>query len=95
MNAEFLMQVLKNEGFAHVYEWKDGPGISYEPHAHKGKVSFYIMDGGVTIELLKTKEKIVLKKGDRYDMLPGILHKARVSGEGCEWVVGEEIEGDA
>ncbi len=92
MNTEELKSKLIAEGFANVYEWKDEPGTRYESHAHKGKVSMFIISGSVTFsgDFEKT-----LKMGDRFDVPPGTNHSAIVGPEGCGYVVGEEIEGDS
>jgi len=33
--------------------------------------------------------------GERFDVPIGTKHSAVVGPEGCDWVVGEEIEGDS
>ncbi len=90
MNKYF--EQLKSEGFTHVFEWHDEPNTSYSEHAHKGKVSFYIVRGSVKFSggIDKT-----VKAGERFDVPPGVPHSAIVGPKGCDWVVGEEIEGDS
>jgi len=89
MNYE---EIFKSEGFTHIYEWKDKPGIKYEEHAHKGKVSLYITAGSVTFSGGINKE---LKSGERFDVPVGIAHTAIVGLNGCSYIVAEEIEGDS
>ena len=36
-----------------------------------------------------------LKKGDRFDVIPGKSHTAQVGPNGCRYVVGEMIKGDS
>lgn len=83
---------LKEEGFAHVFDWHDEPNTKYDPHSHKGKVSFYIIQGSVTFSGGITE---TIKAGERFDVPIGVTHSAVVGPEGCDWVVGEEIEGDS
>lgn len=92
MNREQLKQQLASEGFTHIYEWKDKPNVKYEEHEHKGKVSLYIISGSVTFsgDFSKT-----LVAGDRFDVPVGAKHSAIVGPNGCEYIVGEEIEGDS
>lgn len=40
--------ILQSEGFPIVYDWFDEPGTKYSSHIHKGKVSFYVVEGSVT-----------------------------------------------
>ncbi len=84
---------LKSEGFPFVFEWTDAPNTTYEPHLHKGKVTFYITKGQILVDILG--EKLLINEGKRLDVPPGISHSAKVGPEGCSFVVGEEIEGDA
>jgi quercetin dioxygenase-like cupin family protein len=92
MDSQDFKQQLKDEGFAHVYEWTDSPGTVYPEHAHKGKVSFYIVEGSVTFSGGINKTVSV---GERFDVPIGVPHSAIVGQEGCVFVVGEEIEGDS
>lgn len=75
-----------------VFEWKDEPGFVYPSHHHKGKVSMYIVSGQVTFTSGIDK---TLKAGDFFDPPVGVEHTAVVGPDGCEYIVGEEIEGDA
>ena len=92
MNKEQIKQQFTSDGFVHMYEWKDEPGAVYPEHAHKGRVCLYIISGSVTFsgDLNKT-----LVAGDRFDVPVGSKHSAIVGPEGCEYIVGEEIEGDS
>ncbi len=89
---EYLKKVLKTEGFSVVYEWTDAPNKIYENHKHQGKVSFYVLRGSVTFS---GDINITVNSGERFDVPVGVVHSAVVGNEGCEWVVGEEIEGDS
>ena len=87
------LRKLKEEGFKHVYEWRDEPHVEYPEHAHEDRVSFYIIEGSLTFRI--NGETIELNKGDRYDVPPKTNHTAKVGPEGCSFVVGEMIEGDS
>jgi hypothetical protein len=90
--TEKYKQIFTNEGFAHVFEWTDKSGVKYPEHAHKGKVSFFVARGSVTFF---GGIDVIVTAGNRYDVPVGVRHTATVGPEGCDWVVGEEIEGDA
>lgn len=92
MNKEELKSKLVSEGFSNVYEWKDDPGTRYESHSHKGKVTLFIVSGSVTFYGNINK---VLSSGDCFEVPVGVEHSAIVGPEGCEYVVGEEIDGDS
>ena len=93
MDTELIKQQLKEQGFVHIYEWTDEPNTEYPEHSHKGKVTFYIVDG--TILMNVDGIHISLRKGDKYDVPVGIPHTAKVGIDGCSFIVGEEIEGDS
>jgi hypothetical protein len=89
---EYLKKVLETEGFPIIYEWHDKPGTVYENHAHQGKVSFYVLEGSV--RLFGGIQKVI-STGERFDVPVEIEHSAIVLESGCEYIVGQEIEGDA
>ena len=94
MNGEAsLKRKLTEEGFHHIYGWHDEPHVEYPAHAHKDKVSMYILAGSLTLRF--GNEEIILKKGDRFDVPPGKEHTALVGPTGCDFLVGEMIEGDS
>jgi quercetin dioxygenase-like cupin family protein len=93
MSKELFKQKLEDEGFLHIFEWYDEPGTEYPAHAHKGAVSMYILEGGLTFWF--GDEEIVLKEGDRFDAPVGKEHTAKVGSQGCRFLVGEMIEGDS
>ena len=91
-SKESLIAQLQSQGFAHVYAWTDAPGATYAAHAHRGRVTLYICKGSVTFS---GGTEATLIAGDRFDVSPGVEHVAHVGAEGCEYIVGEEIEGDS
>ena len=92
MNIQELKQKLVLENFPIIYEWSDEPNTVYEKHFHKGRVVFYVTRGSVTFSggIQKT-----VSTGERIDVPIGVIHTALVSPEGCDYVVGQDIEGDA
>lgn len=86
--------ILKSEGFVHIYDWHDEAGTNYESHSHKGKVSIFIESGSVTFIFSDGTTKIV-SSGERFDVPVGLEHSAIVGPEGCDYIVGEMIEGDS
>jgi len=93
MDKKALKDKLKIEGFKHIYEWHDEPGVEYPAHAHKDKVSMYILNGSITFWF--EDKTVELKEGERFDVPVGKQHTAKVSLNGCDFLVGEMIEGDS
>ena len=93
MNKKELKNILKKEGFPIIYEWEDSPNFEYKEHFHKGKVSFFVIAGD--IKMLFGDKEIYLKEGERLDVPVGKKHTAKAGKEGCSYIVGQEIKGDA
>lgn len=91
--SERCIQTLEKEGFPYVYEWKDEPGTIYPEHLHQDKVVMYITEG--SIELKIGDRTHLLKAGERFDVPPQVLHSGVVGPLGCQYVVGEMIDGDS
>jgi quercetin dioxygenase-like cupin family protein len=87
-----MIRELKTE-FPHVYEWTDKPHTEYPEHTHAGKVSFYVLDGSINMNIDGVHS--VVTKGERLNVPVGVSHTAKVGTEGCTFIVGEEIEGDS
>ena len=93
ISSQEKINLLKNEGFVHVYEWTDKPNTEYSEHSHKGKVSFYLTKGSILMNI--DGALTMVRAGDRMDVPVGIPHTAKVGPDGCTFIVGEEIEGDS
>lgn len=90
--SERCIETLEKEGFPYVYEWKDGPNTAYLEHVHQGKVSIFITEGGVEFTLSGVAR--LQRPGDRFNVPPGLPYSAQVGGGGCQYVIGEMIDGD-
>jgi len=86
--------ILESEGFVHVYEWRDEPNVEYSAHAHKGKVTLFVDSGDVTFHFSDGTKRTV-SSGERFDVPVGLGHSAKVGSGGCNYIVGEMIEGDS
>ena len=70
-----IMKILSKEGFHSVFSWYDTPGTYYNWHKHEDYEVRWIYDGEL---IVGTKEgEIVLKPGDRLEVLPNTLHWAK------------------
>jgi quercetin dioxygenase-like cupin family protein len=88
-NAPSLRQRLEGEGYS-VFQWTDGPGTRYGPHAHDEDQSHWIVSGA--LELRVGHETYTLRAGDR-DFLPAnTIHSAHVPGdEPLVYLIGAKV----
>lgn len=91
--SERCIQTLEKEGFPFVYEWKDEPGTVYPEHKHQDKVTIFVTEG--SLELTIKGEKHLLRAGDCFNIPPNTGHSGIVGPQGCQYVVGEMIDGDS
>lgn len=85
--------MLEKEEWPHIYEWQDKPGAIYQEHSHQGRVVIFITEGLINLTINGVTH--LLKAGDRFDVPPRTSHTAIVGPGGCQFVVGEEIDGDS
>lgn len=91
--SERCIATLEKEGFPHIYEWQDAPDTVYPEHVHQDKVAIFITEG--SLELTIDGKTHSLRPGDRFDVPPKTSHSAVVGSQGCQYVVGEMIDGDS
>ena len=92
--TEFYKKLLSDEGFKHVFVWHDDPGEVYELHAHKDKVALYVIEGEITLTF-EDGDAQTVSKNERINVPVGKIHTAKAGSSGCDFVVGEMIEGDS
>jgi mannose-6-phosphate isomerase-like protein (cupin superfamily) len=88
MNETEARKQLKAEGFAHIFEWQDGPGAYYPDHTHAGITAHIVMEGEMTLTFGGSAR--TFRAGDRCDVPAGATHSARMGPSGCRYVVGEK-----
>lgn len=93
MDLDRVKKEMKDRGFVHIYDWHDEPDTEYPAHEHRGEVTLYIVEGGLTFEF--GDESVSVRTGEWFDVPVGREHSALVGPEGCTYVVGEMIEGDS
>lgn len=91
--SERCIKILEKEGFPSVHEWQDKPNTIYSSHQHQGRVTIFITEGSLKLTIEGVTH--TLRTGDRFDIPPQTEHSAVVGPEGCQYVVGEMIEGDS
>jgi quercetin dioxygenase-like cupin family protein len=91
--SERCIETLEKEGFISVYEWQDKPGTIYPEHSHIDKVTMFVTEGSVDFTIAGTTH--TLRSGDRFDVPPSVPHSAVAGPQGCQYVIGEMIDGDS
>ena len=89
MNEKEWIKKLKEEGFNNLFIWTDKPHEYYMPHKHNQLSAHVIIEGGMTVKT-KRKGKMVLKEGDRFDVLSGEAHEVWIGKDGCKYIVGRK-----
>lgn len=77
-----------DEGFEHVYVWRDAPHTEYRDHSHPFTSCHIILDG--EMEIISEHMQKVLKPGDRLDVIAGTIHSAIMGSDGCRYIVAEK-----
>ncbi len=70
-----------------MYLHKDNPNVFYAPHAHEKETAHIIIEGEMIITI--GEETKVVKPGDRFDVVAGEVHAAKMGSQGCVYLIGE------
>lgn len=82
-------QQLRQEGFRHVFAWRDPPHVYYSDHTHAVDTAHIILDGEMTLTCLGVTT--TSQAGERPPDVPAnAVHSARMGPAGCHYVVGEK-----
>jgi mannose-6-phosphate isomerase-like protein (cupin superfamily) len=85
---EFERQ-LREEGFQHVYVWRDGANAFYEDHTHAVDTAHIILEGEMTLTCGGSTKTYAA--GERPPDVPaGAVHSARMGPSGCRYLIGEK-----
>lgn len=90
--SERCIQTLEKEGFPYVYELKDKPGAVYPVRRHEDKVSIFVTEGSLELEIANNKHR--LQAGNRFDIPPLVPYSGIAGPLGCQYVVGEMVDRD-
>ncbi len=90
--SEKCIQTLEKEGFSYVYEGSCLPGATYSDLVSQEKVTLFVTEGSVETSI--NSQTKTLKVGDRFNIQPHNPLFIVVGQNGCQYVIGEMIEGD-
>lgn len=88
MNTKEWEKRLREEGFAHIFTWADGPHAFYPDHTHPGLTAHIILEGEMA--LTSEGQTRTCKVGERCDVPALAVHSARMGPAGCKYLVGEK-----
>ncbi len=88
MDISQLEQQLQDEGYAHVYVWRDEPYTLYADHTHQTKTAHVILQGEMT--LTSEGNTHIYAAGERVDVPANTVHSAQMGAEGCKYLIGEK-----
>lgn len=80
-------ELLKQEGFANVYLWEDGPNFEYPDHTHEKRTAHVVLKGEMVLNDHGKIKKLTI--GQRFDISPGTTHSAKMGPEGCRYLAAE------
>ena len=76
MKEEDYRNLLRSEGFTHIYTWQDPPRACYPDHTHPTLSAHIILDGEMT--LTQNGETRSYRPGDRVDVPAETVHSAKM-----------------
>lgn len=79
---------LHEEGFGHIFVWRDEANVIYPDHKHAATTAHIILEGEMTLTAGGQSQN--LKAGDRLDVPANAVHSAKIGPQGCKYIVGEK-----
>ncbi len=88
MDRQAWEKQLHEEGFTHLFVWRDGPDATYPDHTHPVLTAHVVLEGEMRLTMNGQTE--TYKSGDRCDVPAHTRHSARMGPEGCQYLIGEK-----
>jgi quercetin dioxygenase-like cupin family protein len=79
---------LQEEGFRHIYVWRDAPNAFYPDHTHAEATAHIILDGEMSVSSQGKTQ--TYKPGDRFDVPAHTIHSATMGPKGCRYLIGDK-----
>ena len=79
---------LREEGFSHIYVWKDGAGAFYPEHTHPALTAHVVLSGQMTLSI--EGEPQTFRSGQRFDVPAHTVHSPLMGPGGCRHLIGEK-----
>ena len=88
MNEKEWERRLREEGFSHVFVWRDEANVFYPDHTHAATTAHVILEGEMSLTTRGKRQ--TFRAGDRCDVPAHAVHAARMGPKGCKYLVGEK-----
>lgn len=82
-----ITRLMKDEGLR-PYMWVNTPNFRYAVRSHGYDKTLYCVTGSLEISFPETKQRVILKAGDRIDMPRGLRYSAIIGASGAQCVEG-------
>jgi hypothetical protein len=84
-----LEKELMDQGYA-LHTWSNGAGFWYPVHDHPYQKIIVVLKGSITFYLPEEMREVVMKTGDRLELVPGTEHSATVGSDGVTCLEGQK-----
>lgn len=78
---------LEQEGLR-TFKWSNNANYRYGVRSHGFAKSIYCVEGSMEVFLPDTRQRMTLKKGDRFDIAAGTRHSITVGAQGVTCIEG-------
>lgn len=82
-----MVSHFEHEGLR-TFKWSNNANYRYGVRSHGFAKSLYCVDGSMEVFLPDTRQRVVLKKGDRIDIAAGARHSITVGPQGVMCIEG-------
>ncbi len=81
---------MRDEGLR-PYVWVNAPNFRYPPRSHGYDKTLYCVQGSLEVMFPETKQRVMLRSGDRIDMPHGVRYSAIIGPNGAQCVEGSIV----
>ena len=83
-----MEEKLWREGFTGIFVHSDSPNAFYPDHIHSGITAHIVLEGEITVT--SGGSTSTYEAGERFDVLAGEIHSAKIGSSGCRYMIGEK-----
>jgi hypothetical protein len=73
------------------YVWSNAPNFRYPVRSHGYDKTLFCVQGSLEVTLPRTRQRVVLREGDRMDLPRGVHYSAIVGPAGAQCVEGSQF----
>lgn len=87
---ENITERMRDEGLR-PYVWVNTPNFRYPARSHGYDKTLYCVQGAVEVTLPETRQRVMLRSGDRIDLPRGVRYSAIIGPSGAQCVEGSYV----